>query len=85
MRTQLEETLDQLRKQLADVESLDPEEREQLEEAVNEIKQSLDRSEVSSQSLAERLSEATAHFQESHPALTNSVGRIADMLAQMGI
>jgi hypothetical protein len=56
-----------------------------LEATVNELQQSLDHNDVSSQSLAERLSEATLQFQESHPALTNSVGRIADMLAQMGI
>lgn len=85
MRTQLEETLDQLRLQLASVEDLDAEERERLQAAVNEIQNSLDRTEVDSQSLAQRLSDATAHFQESHPALTNSVGRVADMLAQMGI
>lgn len=85
MRTQLEETLDQLRGQLAGVEELDAQERERLQAAVNEIQQSLDRAEVNSQTLAERLSEATAQFQESHPSLTSSVGRVADMLAQMGI
>lgn len=85
MRTQLEETLDQLRQQLAGIEELDVDEREELQAAVNEIQNSLDRAEVDSQSLANRLSDATAHFQEAHPSLTNSVGRIADMLAQMGI
>jgi len=85
MRTELDQTLEQLRTQLASVEELDAEERDRLQTAVNEIQNSLDRAEVNSQSLADRLSEATAQFQESHPSLTNSVGRVADMLAQMGI
>ena len=85
MRTQLEETLDQLRAQLAGLDHIAPEQRQRLEATVNELQQSLDHNDVSSQSFAERLSEATLQFQESHPSLTNSVGRIADMLAQMGI
>lgn len=85
MRTQLDETLQQLRAQLANLDSLSPAQREQLQATVNEIEQSLDQHDVSSHSLATRLSDATAEFQESHPSLTNSVGRIADMLAQMGI
>lgn len=85
MRTQLEETLEQLRQQLSEIDSLDSDERDRLQAAVTEIQESLDADEVSSQSLAERLSEATAHFSEAHPTLTNSVGRIADMLSQMGI
>ncbi|TWU11008.1 DUF4404 family protein [Allorhodopirellula heiligendammensis] len=85
MRTQLEETLQQLRAQLAGLESLAPEQRRQLQTTVDEIEHSLDEQDVSSHSIATRLSDATAEFQESHPSLTNSVGRIADMLAQMGI
>ncbi len=85
MRTQLDETLQQLRTQLASLDSLGPEQREQLQATLDEIEQSLDRHDVSSHSLATRLSDATAEFQESHPSLTISVGRIADMLAQMGI
>ncbi|TWT72989.1 DUF4404 family protein [Allorhodopirellula solitaria] len=85
MRTELDETLKHLRAQLASLDSLDPEQCEQLQVTVNEIEESLDQHDVSSQSLADRLSEATAEFQESHPSLTNNVGRIAHMLAQMGI
>jgi len=85
MRTQLEETLQQLHQQLGEIDSLQPEEKVRLQTAVDEIQESLDREEVSSHSLAERLSEATAQFNEAHPSLANSVGRIADMLSQMGI
>ncbi len=85
MRTQIEETLNHLRDQLASFDSLDPEHREQLQASVDEIERSLDQQDVNSQSLAERMSEATAEFQESYPSLTNNIGRIADMLSQMGI
>ncbi|SMP53183.1 protein of unknown function [Neorhodopirellula lusitana] len=85
MRTQLDETLDQLHQQLASIEELAPEERSKLQAAVDEIQESLDSSDVDSKSLADRLADATSQFSEAHPALANSVGRVADMLAQMGI
>lgn len=85
MRTELEQTLDHLLAQLEAAETLDLDERERLRQAIHEIQGSLDRQEVSSHSLADRLAEGTRHFQESHPSLTQSIGRIADMLAQMGI
>ncbi|MDA8744870.1 DUF4404 family protein [Rubripirellula amarantea] len=85
MRQELENALAQLHKHLQDVQELDVEERARLEAAVTEIQTSLDRSEVNSQSLAERLQEATEEFKASHPALTENLGRIADMLSQMGI
>ena len=36
-------------------------------------------------SLIDRLRAATEHFEESHPDLTAVTGRIADLLARMGI
>lgn len=85
MRTELEATLEQLHQQLAQADSLDSVEREKLQSALEEIKQSLDQQEVSSHSLAKRLQEATEHAQDSYPSLTANLGRVADMLAQMGI
>jgi hypothetical protein len=35
--------------------------------------------------LVERLREAVDEFEESHPALTEAVGRVVDALAKMGI
>jgi predicted nucleic acid-binding Zn-ribbon protein len=85
MRQTLEETLEDLHRQLSSAENLDQEQREKLRLAAEEIQQTLDDSSVSSFGLAQRLQQATAHFEHTHPRLTNTVGRIADLLAQMGI
>lgn len=84
-RQELEETLRQLHEHLSETRDLDAEEVAKLRAAVDEIESTLDRSDVSSASLADRLREATRQFEESHPMLTGTVGRVADMLAQMGI
>ncbi len=85
MRPELEETLSQLHLQLESIDDLDEAEVERLRAAAHEIQSTLDRSDISSASLAERLQEATSKFSQSHPVLTNTVGRIADLLSQMGI
>jgi CII-binding regulator of phage lambda lysogenization HflD len=85
MRKALEETLDQLHQQLLSAENLDDQERERLRQAALEIRNTLDDQHVSSLGLAERLQRATAQFEHSHPQLTNSIGRIADLLSQLGI
>ncbi|KAA1258975.1 hypothetical protein LF1_15000 [Rubripirellula obstinata] len=85
MRTELEKTLDQLHLQLQDVSELDEDEREQLRETIAKIKSSLDESEVNSHSLATGLQTATQSFSDTHPKLTENLGRVADMLSQMGI
>ena len=85
MRQSLEETLEDLHRQLEQTDDLDAEEIAALRKAVTEIQETLDRSDVSSSSLAQRLQESTQHFSQSHPVLTQTVGRIADLLAQMGI
>jgi len=85
MRQTLEETLNELHQQLLDSANLDPEQREKLRQAADEIHTTLDDSTVNSQGLAERLQKATIHFEHSHPQLANTIGRIADLLAQMGI
>ena len=85
MRQTLEQTLNELHDQLAGAQDLDEAQRTRLRLAVQEIQQTLDDSKVSSASLATQLKQAVAQFEQSHPALTNSIGRIADLLAQMGI
>lgn len=85
MRTELEKTLDQLHHQLQDVSELDDDERERLRTTVQQIKASLDETEVSSYSLATGLQTATQSFSDAHPKLTENLGRVADMLSQMGI
>ena len=85
MRHQLEEAIKQLEDELASAQDLGPNEAAEIHNAINEISNTLDEKEVDSASLAEQLYRQTEAFQESHPVLTQTVGRIADMLSQMGI
>ena len=85
MRNEIEEALQKLHSALESSDSLEPDEAERLRRAVDEISSTLDENDVDSATLAKRLQEQTESFQESHPVLTQTVGRIADMLAQMGI
>lgn len=85
MRQTLEQTLNELHEQLAGAQDLDEAQKTRLRQAVEEIQHTLDDSKVSSASLATQLKQAVSQFEQSHPALTNSIGRIADLLAQMGI
>jgi hypothetical protein len=52
---------------------------------VDEIRQTLDDDQTDSVGLGARLANAASQFEHSHPTITNTIGRIADMLAQMGI
>lgn len=85
MRQKLEEILAELHTQLENIDDLDESQIQMLQSAAQEIQTTLDHSDVSSASLAQRLEEATRQFSQSHPTLTNTVGRIADLLSQMGI
>ena len=85
MRQTLETTLAELHEHLSHAEDLDAEEVRLLRGAVEEIQSTLDDTEVNSATLAQRLVESTRHFGETHPLLTNTIGRIADLLSQMGI
>ncbi|MBX3421088.1 MAG: DUF4404 family protein [Pirellulaceae bacterium] len=85
MRQTLEETLDQLHQQLSHAENLGDQQRTRLREAADEIRQTLDDAAVDSAGLAQRLKSAAAQFEHSHPQLTNTIGRVADLLSQMGI
>lgn len=87
----LADLLHQLQAELSDTNDLDADLSEQLRATTVEIRQVLEReeadvaSEDSSQSLISQLRQAATRFEDSHPALTNTVGRIADALAQLGI
>jgi hypothetical protein len=61
--------------------------RAELRETVEEIRQALDPSEEAelTVSLRERLSRVLESFEESHPRLTEVVGRVADALSDLGI
>ena len=85
MREQLDDALRQLHTALESIENLEADEQQRLRQAVSEISETLDEKHVDSAGLAKMLQEQTDAFQESHPVLTQTVGRVADMLAQMGI
>ena len=61
--------------------------RAELRETAEEIRQALDPSEDAelSVSLQNRLTSVLESFEESHPRLTQAVGRVADALSDLGI
>ncbi len=85
MRESLEETLKNLHEQLAAEKQLDPDQVAMLRSAAEEIEQTLDRADVSSAGLAQEMQTKSASFSETHPMLAQTIGRIADLLSQMGI
>ncbi|MCC9599926.1 DUF4404 family protein [Stieleria sp. JC731] len=85
MRKELEEALLQLHATLESINDLEADEAARLRQAAAEISETLDEKDVDSTSLAKLLQGQTDAFKDSHPQLTLTVGRIADILAQMGI
>ena len=81
----LHNTLRQLNEQLANLDELQPAEREALQTAVTEIQESLDRFDIKSADLAKRLHKDTEIYSARHPDIARTVGQVADTLAQMGI
>ncbi len=82
----LRERLDQLHAELAKTESVDERSREALESLLRDIQALLEQSGAQPQpSLRERLSQATRDFEESHPTLSATLGRVADALSNLGI
>jgi len=90
------ELLQQLHAELAEADDLDAEISAQLRATSTEIRDALEREEpgelATSNSIEEepstvidQLRDAAERFEDSHPTLTNTVGRIADALAQLGI
>lgn len=88
---QLRAELSHLHEELERASSVDAPSRELLETLSGDIERLLDTSaqrdaaDSSHESLSERLGEAVRHFEESHPALSVAVGRIATALSNMGI
>jgi ElaB/YqjD/DUF883 family membrane-anchored ribosome-binding protein len=82
----LRERLEQLHAELEKTGSVDERSREALEHLVRDIQELLEESgEPPHPSLRERLSQATRDFEESHPTLSATLGRVADALSNLGI
>jgi hypothetical protein len=84
---QLRETLEKLHGELDKTDSLDAESRRLLVDVLRDIESLIgdEAHEHTQESLLDRLRSATGEFEESHPALTEAVGRVADVLSGMGI
>jgi hypothetical protein len=81
----LQATLDELQRQLAEVDQLDPVLHSQLSAALHEIQTTLAMKGPPGESLLQRLREAAHDFEESHPALAGSLGSFIDTLGRGGI
>jgi hypothetical protein len=83
----LNEIINELREVLDDPEDLSEEFRAELRGAAEEILEALDpdHERELSGSLRDRLTNALERFEVSHPKITETVGRLADALSDMGI
>jgi hypothetical protein len=86
-RSPVNEIIDELREVLEDPEDLDEGLRAELRGAAEEILEALDpdHDRELSGSLRERLTDTLERFEKSHPKITETVGRLADALSDMGI
>ena len=82
----LREMLERLRGELARADAVDERSRELLRAVDADIHGVLERAgERQPDSVMERLRETVERFEDTHPALTEAVGRVLDALAKMGI
>ena len=85
----LRRRLEELHAELAHTGEVDPAARAALEAVLRDIRGLLARAEAEGPaghaSLSDRLREVGRHFEESHPTLTTTVGRVIDALAALGI
>ena len=86
-RASLNEIIDELREALEDPGDLDEALRAELRGAAEEILEALDpdHEREFSDSLKKRLTDSLERFEKSHPKITETVGRLADALSDMGI
>ena len=83
----LNEIIDELREALGTPGDLDEELRTELRGAAEEILEALDpdHERELSGSLRDRLTNTLERFEKSHPKITETIGRLADALSDMGI
>ena len=83
------QTLAELRSEVANAESVDPETAAQLESAVRDLQNELDKRGVKQAAdiapATSGLKDALLRFESEHPQLSVAVGKVADALAAMGI
>ena len=83
------QTLAELRAEVAQAESVDPETAELLESAMRDLQNELDKRGVKQptdiEPASSGLKDALLKFESEHPQLSDAVGKVADALAAMGI
>jgi hypothetical protein len=83
------QTLAELRAEVAQAQSVDPETAELLESAMRDLQNELDKRGVKASTDIEPassgLKDALLKFESEHPQLSDSVGKVADALAALGI
>jgi hypothetical protein len=83
------QTIDELRSELAQTESVDPETVELLENAMHDLQAELDRRAAKQPGnigpASSGLKDALLKFESEHPQFSVAVGKVADALAAMGI
>lgn len=85
-RQRIRDELRQLQEELARSPGVDPQTRELVAGIARDVEALLESEDAGeAESLVDRLRSAAGDFEESHPALTAVVGRIADALSALGI
>ena len=80
----LDEALEVVLRELSRSDHLDADEVAKLKATMNEIKTVLGDRAGQEEGLSERVTSSARRFEESHPVLTENLGRLADILQQMG-
>jgi hypothetical protein len=86
-KTELRETLESLRTDLANLKFRDPQSRDRVQQLISAIERQIDNSDDADSGAAvqQDLSGAISQFESEHPTLANALGRIASTLSSMGI
>jgi len=82
------EILFDLRKELTENEQLEAHQRQSMQALADEIDRKINDPEAlmsGDQFLLTRLKESAEEFEAKHPALTNIIGRLSNLLSDMGI
>ncbi|MDD9935715.1 MAG: DUF4404 family protein [Myxococcales bacterium] len=84
-RKQLEQSLSELQRLLREADDIDSDVEERLKEAMEEIRDALQGKSRGGLSLRDRIGEAADDFEDSHPTLASTLGRVSELLARVGI